>query len=474
MKKILLAFDYGASSGRAIVGVYQDGRLNLDEVHRFGNDPVTIGDRFYWDTLRLFHEMKQGLRAARAKYGRIDAIGIDTWGVDYGLIGEDGNLLTNPIHYRDHRTVANREEVESVLSYEAMYERTGIAYWPFNTIYQLQADRTMRPALFSLAKKLLFTPDLLAYFLTGVQRNEYTIASTGQLVNVRTRDLDDDVLAAAGVTRDLFCPLVQPGEVIGPLADWICRELDLEPVPVVAVCTHDTASAVAAVPLEPGRRCAYLSCGTWSLLGVETTTPCTTAEAREQSFTNEAGAFGTLVFLKNINGLWLMQSLRRNWSDRKEKVSYDDIEQAARAARAAGADFAINPNDPRFMNPPSMMDAIADCCRDLGQGRPGSLGELALAVYNGLAREYARSVAALETVRGEPVEQLHMVGGGIKDRFLSELTAGSIGRPVVCGPVEASVAGNLVLQLVGLGLVHTLEDCRDIIRHSFPVERFPG
>ncbi len=471
-KRILLGLDFGASSGRAMVGVFDGEKLTLDEVHRFANEPVMTEQYFYWDTLRLFHEMKEGIRKAVRKYGRIDSIGIDTWGVDYALVAKGGEMLTNPIHYRDFRTEESIPQVHSIISFEKLFEKTGLAFQTFNSIYQLYAEKMRRPELYDLADKILYTPDFLAYLLTGKMYNEYTIASTGGLVNAVTGEYDPEIVEALGLGMDKFPPIIKPGTVIGHLSDYLCQELDIPSIPVIAVCTHDTASAVAAIPFDEDVNSAYISSGTWSLLGIETDAAVCTDEARDEGFTNEGGAFGKFVLLKNITGLWLMQNLRREWGNRHEKLSYDDIEKQARKAKSEGKTFAINPNDPAFNNPVSMMDAISDHCEQSGQGRPEGVGEIALGIYNGLANEYRNSVRGLEVITGEKIEQLNIVGGGIQDKFLSELTAAALEIPVVAGPIEASVTGNFLMQLAGFGDIKSLAQGREIVKNSFEVKRF--
>ncbi|MHB1483234.1 MAG: rhamnulokinase [Saccharofermentanales bacterium] len=468
-KKILLGFDYGASSGRAIVAVWENGKLALDEVHRFANEPVMTEAYYYWDTLRLFHELKEGIRKAIQKYGKIDSIGIDTWGVDYALLAKDKTLLTNPIHYRDDRTAESIPAVHRNISFEDLYKRTGLAQQTFNTIYQLYSEKMMRPELFSLADKVLYTPDFFAFLLTGEIRNEYTIASTGGLVSATTHDYDPEILEKNGFSREIFPKIIYPGETVGMISPFVAKELEIEPVPVIAVCSHDTASAVLAVPMDSTKCCAYLSCGTWSLIGIETDDAICTKEAMDEGFTNEGGAFGKTIFLKNITGLWLMQSLRKNWAERYEKLSYDFIENQARISYKNNKKFIINPNDPRFNNPLKMIDEIAGYCEEKGQGRPVEIGDLALAIYNGLVNEYAKSIRGLEVIIGSKIEQLNMVGGGIQDKFLSELTYKELAIPVVCGPIEGSAAGNFLMQLVGIGQISTLEECRKVVRDSFDI-----
>ncbi|MHB8962118.1 MAG: rhamnulokinase [Saccharofermentanales bacterium] len=470
--RILLGFDFGASSGRAVVAVWKDGKLEYDEVHRFANEPVMTEKCFYWDTLRLFHELKEGIRKAVRKYSRIDSIGIDTWGVDYVLISAQGTMLTNPIHYRDARTDVSIPAVHSIIPFPELYARTGLATQTFNTIYQLYAEKMFRPELFALTDKVLYTADYFAYLLTGNMVNEYTMATSGSMINSVTGQYDPVILDRLGIPQDIFPAVVKPGSVIGMLSPFVCAELDIRPVPVIAVCTHDTASASVAIPLDPKRNSAYLISGTWSLLGIETDVANCTDIARTEGFTNEGAAFGKIIFLKNITGLWLMQNLRREWGHRFEKLSYNDIEEKARESMAKGGHFSINPNDSRFINPLRMIDEITLSCEENGQGRPDGVGDLALAIYNGLTNEYVKSVHGLEQVSGRRIEQLNMVGGGIQDKFLSELTCKSLNIPVVAGPIEASVTGNFLMQLVGLGILSTSDECREIVRNNFDIRTF--
>ncbi|MHB1453505.1 MAG: rhamnulokinase [Saccharofermentanales bacterium] len=470
--RILLGFDFGASSGRAVVAVWKDGSLEYDEVHRFANEPVMTEQCFYWDTLRLFHELKEGIRKAIGKYKRIDSIGIDTWGVDYALISEHGTMLTNPVHYRDARTDRSIPAVHAIIPFSELYTRTGLATQTFNTIYQLYAEKMIRPELFSLTGKMLYTADFFAYLLTGRMYNEYTMATSSSLINSTTGQYDTGILDRLGIPADIFPPVINPGSVIGMLSPFVCAELDISPVPVIAVCTHDTASASVAIPLDPKRKSAFLISGTWSLLGIETDTANCTDIARTEGFTNEGAAFGKIIFLKNITGLWLMQNLRREWGHRFEKLSYNDIENMARTSLANGREFSINPNDSRFINPLRMIDEITLSCEENGQGRPDGLGDLALAVYNGLTNEYVKSVHGLEQISGQPIEQLNMVGGGIQDKFLSELTCKALKIPVVAGPIEASVTGNFLMQLVGLGILSSSDECREIVRNNFDIKTF--
>ena len=459
-----LAFDFGASSGRMILSKYQDGKIELEELHRFPNDPVRIGKNFYWDTFRLYHEMKVGLKKAAAKKLPIQSLAIDTWGVDYGLIDKDGNLIGNPVNYRDDRTIGVLEEIGKLVPLDELYAKTGIQFMNFNTLFQLYADKKMRPDIYEKAVRLLFMPELFGYFLTGKMYNEYTFASTGQLLDAKKRDWDYDIIERCGIKKEFFGELTKPGTVIGDLLPEVVEETGLSGVKVIAVGSHDTASAVAATPFAD-KNAAFLSCGTWSLLGMELDEPVLTKESFEYNYTNEGGVEGKIRFLKNINGLWIMQNLRKNWCEFEAQVSFPDIIKASKEAKRK--DFIINPNDPRFTAPYNMMKEVIGDCEEHGQGTPEGLGEIAMGIYNGLTKEYGTTVKSLEVITGKTIPCMNIVGGGIQDQLLCQLTANAIGKKVVTGPVEGSVLGNVIMQLKAMGEIATLEEGRDIVRRSF-------
>lgn len=462
-----LAFDYGASSGRMILGKYEGGKLEIKELHRFANDPVRIGKNIYWDYFRLYHELKTGLKKAAATKLPISSLAIDTWGVDYGLIDRDGNLIGNPINYRDDRTIGVIDKFDEIIGLKKLYEHTGIQFMNFNTIFQLYADKQMRPDIYEKSERLLFVPELFGYFLTGIMYNEYTFASTGQLLNARKRDWDDEIIEAAGIRRTLFGPLVKPGTIIGDLIQEVVEETGLQGTKLIAVGSHDTASAVAATPFEE-KHAAFLSCGTWSLLGLEVDEPVLTEESYEYNYTNEGGVENKIRLLKNINGLWIMQNLRKNWCEFEGEVSFQDMIEASRNAKRQ--DFLINPNDARFTAPINMMKEVIAYCEETGQGTPQGLGEIAMAIYNGLTHEYHTTVVNLEKIAGVSIPCINMVGGGIQDRLLCELTAKRTGKKVVTGPIEGSVLGNIIMQLKALGVITSLEEGREIIKRSFEQE----
>jgi rhamnulokinase len=459
-----LAFDFGASSGRLILSKFDGGKIELEEIHRFTNDPVRIGKNFYWDTFRLYHELKTGLKKAAAKKVNITSMAIDTWGVDYGLIDKDGNLIGNPINYRDDRTIGVIDEIDKIVPLKDVYASTGIQFMNFNTIFQFYADKKMRAEIYDKADKFLMMPDLFNYFLTGKMYNEYTNASTGQLLDAKKRFWDLDLIEKLGLRTDLFCEMIKPGTVVGDLIDEVVKETGLEGVKVIAVGSHDTASAVAGTPFEE-ENAAFLSCGTWSLLGMEIDEPVLTEESYQFNYTNEGGVEGKIRLLKNINGLWIMQNLRRNWCEFEAEVSFPDIIKASREAKRQ--DFIIDPNDQRFTAPYNMMKEVIAYCEEHGQGVPQGLGEIAMAIYNGLTHEYKTTVANLEVISGKTIPCINMVGGGIQDQLLCELTANATGKKVVAGPIEGSVLGNVVMQLKAINAINSLEEGRKVIKASF-------
>lgn len=459
-----LAFDFGASSGRLILSKFDGSKIELEEIHRFTNDPVRIGKNFYWDTFRLYHDLKTGLKKAAAKKLNITSLAIDTWGVDYGLIDKDGNLIGNPVNYRDDRTIGVIDEVDKVIPLKDIYASTGIQFMNFNTIFQFYADKKMRPEVYEKADKFLMMPDLFNYFLTGKMYNEYTIASTGQLLDAKKRHWDTALIEKLGLRTDLFCDLIMPGTIVGELIDEVVKETGLEGVKVIAVGSHDTASAVAGTPFEE-ENAAFLSCGTWSLLGLEIDEPVLTKESYEFNYTNEGGVEGKIRLLKNINGLWILQNLRKNWCEFEAEVSFPDIIKASK--EAVRKDFVIDPNDQRFTAPFNMMKEVISYCEEQGQGTPSGLGEIAMAIYNGLTKEYKTTVAKLEVITGKTIPCINMVGGGIQDQLLCELTANATGKKVVAGPIEGSVLGNVIMQLKAVDVIKTLEEGRNIIKASF-------
>lgn len=467
--KITLSFDFGASSGRAIISKFDGYKIELEEVHRFPNEPVLIGGHLYWDFLRLFHELKTGIKKAKVKYKDISSIGIDTWAVDYGLLDENDNLISNPIHYRDTRTTNIIKDIEKFVSFEEIYKSTGIQYMEFNTLYQFYADLKYRNNLLKEAKSLLFIPDLFNFYLTGNKYNEYTNASTTQMLDANGKNWDFELLDKLELPKELLQEIIMPGKVLGTLNKDIQAELEVGPIPVIAVGSHDTASAVAGIPLE-GKNGVYLICGTWSLLGIESRSPIINEASLNQNFTNEGGVEGTIRFLKNINGLWILQQLKKSWCERVEEISFPDIIKAAKAVK--NNNFIIDPNDAAFMAPLNIVEEIKNYCIKNGQGTPSALGEIAISVYNGLTNEFNKVIQNLEQVTVSAVETINLVGGGIQDELLCQLTADVTGKMVTTGPLEASVFGNAIMQLKALGEIKSLKEGREIIKRSIEMKEY--
>ena len=455
----VLAFDFGASSGRAIVATYENGKVTMEEVHRFSNDPVMVGGTFYWDILRLFHEIKQGIsKCVAAGHKDIESIGIDTWGVDFGLLDKDGRLLENPVNYRDKRTVGVKEKAFEVCGKENMYKAAGLQFNDFNTIFQLYSLKLQRPELLERAETLLFIPDLLAYFLTGEKSVEYTIASTSELLDAKKRDYDFGMLEKLGIKKEIMPKIVKPGTVKGKLSADIAEELGIDRIDVIASASHDTASAVAAAPIKKGESSCFISCGTWSLLGAERDEPIINDVSFAEDFTNEGGVENTIRFLKNISGLWLMQETRRQWIREGEDISFKDIDKMLETEKSA--DVYIDPTRSEFVAPGNMPKRIDDFLIRTNQKIPASKGQTALCILESLALTYRYYIEALEKILGKKIDVIHIIGGGVKDVNLCKFTANATGKKVTAGPVEATAIGNISVQLIAKGAIKDIESAR--------------
>lgn len=465
----LLAFDFGAGSGRAMLGSFDGNRLNLQEVHRFPNEPVQAAGSLHWDVLRLYHELKQGLaKGAKAAGTAPAALSVDTWGVDFGLLDKDGRLLGNPHHYRDKRTDGIMERAGTRLPLDELYRLSGIQLMRINTVFQLFAMAEAGSPQLAAAETLLFMPDLFHYFLTGVQSTEYTIASTSGLLQPGAPQWADAIVERLGLPGRLLKPVVMPGTALGALGSDVREELGLSgSMQVIAGAAHDTAAAVAAVPAA-GSGFAYISCGTWSLMGIETDRPIVTEETRKLGYTNEGGVAGKTRFLKNIMGLWLLQECRRQWSREGQDYSYPELE--ALAANAAPLRSFVDPDDAVFLAPGDMPARIRGYCRRTGQPVPESAGEIVRCILESLALKYKRTLDELERLSGRMLPHLHLVGGGCRNKLLCRFAADASGRPVTAGPVEATAAGNLLVQAMALGAVGSLHELREVVRASFPAE----
>ncbi|MPY42047.1 rhamnulokinase [Streptomyces phyllanthi] len=463
--KSYAAVDLGASSGRVMVGRVGPDSLELTEAHRFPNRPVRVPEGLHWDILALYGGVLDGLRAAGAQCGgRLDSVGIDSWAVDYGLLDADGALLGNPVHYRDSRTEGVAEKVWATVPAADLYAATGLQYAPFNTLYQLAAARSTSQLTY--AKRLLLIPDLLTYWLTGEPGTELTNASTTQLIDPRTRDWAYDVAARLGIDLELFAPLRRPGDPAGVLQQRVLEETGLTgPVPVTTVGSHDTASAVAAVPAD-GERFAYICTGTWSLAGLELDAPVLTEESRAANFTNELGLDGTVRYLRNIMGLWLLQECVREWGE-------PDLGELLRAAAEVPAlRSVVDAGDSAFLAPGRMPERIAAACRESGQPVPSSPAEITRCILDSLALAHRRAVVEAQELAGHPVDVVHVVGGGTRNTLLCQLTADACGLPVVAGPAEAAALGNVLVQARAQGLVGDRAAMRRLLARTQPLERY--
>lgn len=468
--KNFLAFDLGASSGRAIIGTLDDGKLAMQEVHRFPNGPVEIDGSFYWDYPRLCNELKTGLKNAIATGKKLDGISIDTWGVDYVFFDRTtGAMRRLPYNYRDPRTIAAAEKVWQKISKSELYQYTGIQCMTLNTIYQLAAHYSEHPEDFENSF-FLPIPDALARSLGGNDAAEYTFCSTTNLLDPVTKQWHWELIDRLGLPREVFPQIVQAGTQSGVLSAELCAELGCDPIPIFKCGAHDTASAVAAVPAPLQGEWAYLSAGTWALLGAENDAPMLTAESEKESLTNEGGVGGKIRFLTNIMGSWLFQELRRVWNEAGKNLSFNDMESMARAAEPCK--YFINPNCAEFAAPGDMPGNIRAFLKRTGQGVEFSDAEVIRAVYDSLALYFRTKLEMIEALLGVEYACLNVVGGGTKDGFLMELASSALNRQVVAGPVEATAAGNILVQAMAAGELASLADVRQVIRNSFELKTF--
>jgi rhamnulokinase len=473
--KVYLAVDLGASSGRVLAGKFDGSQLRLSEVHRFENGPVLANDRMYWDILSLWRSVEDGLRAAADQFGdSVTSVGIDTWGVDYALLGPGDELLGNPYNYRDSRTNGVMEQAFARVRREDIFAETGLQFMELNTLYQLLATQAENPRLLDAAESFLMIPDYFHWLLTGEKANEFTDASTTQFYNPRTQTWSSTLFERFGLPDKMLLDLVQPGTCLGKLRRSIADRTRLGRIDVVLPGTHDTASAVMAVPTveRPSEQpdWCYISSGTWSLMGIETPSPIINDKCEELNFTNEGGVGGTTRVLKNIGGLWLVQECRRTWEEAGHAFSWEELVSRAQAANALVS--FVNPDDAQFVAPTDMPAAILQFCRDTQQPIPADEGAVIRTALESLALRYRMTLDWLELLTGSRIETVHVVGGGTNNQLLCQMTADACNRIVIAGPVEATAIGNLMMQAVAAGDVGSISEAREAIRQSFPVREY--
>ena len=468
-----LAFDLGAESGRAVVGRFDGNKLELSTAHRFPNGPVKVLGSLYWDVLRLFSELKQGLALYRRQYGSsLDGLGLDTWGVDSALIGRNDALLGNPHHYRDPRTEGMLKAAFARVPREEIFQHTGIQFMEINSLYQLLSMRLSDDPTLEKVEALLMMPDLFNFWLTGIKACEFSDATTTQFYDPRKRDWARPLLEKLGLPTHILQQVVQPGTVLGPLLPEIGEEAGLEGAPVIAPACHDTGSAVAAVPAK-GEGFAYISSGTWSLMGVEAPEPVISKDSLAFNFTNEGGVCGTFRLLKNIMGLWLVQECRRTWAQEGEELSYGELTDLAAKAPAFGP--LIEPDSHDFLRPGDMPARIRAFCARTGQKTPETRGEIVRSALESLALKYRWVLEKLEIMQARPLQTIHILGGGSQNQLLCQLAADATQRLVIAGPIEATAAGNILMQAIARGHIASLAEGREVVRRSFELATYePG
>jgi rhamnulokinase len=450
------AVDLGATSGRTILATYDGERIEMKEVTRFTNPMIPLGGHLFWDIAGLYNEILKGLKSVADDGIAIESIGIDTWGCDFAFFGKDGQLLGMPHCYRDQHTAGAQEKFFAKMPADQVYKRTGIQFMNFNSLFQLDTIKRNGGQALEHADKILFIPDALIYMLTGKAICEYTVASTSQMLNPMTGDLDAEILEALGIPREKFGVMTQPGTVAGTLTEQVQEATGLGAVPVIAVAGHDTGSAVAAVPAKD-KEYAYLSCGTWSLLGIESETAIITEDSFRENFTNEGGIEGTTRFLKNICGLWLFEQSRKKFKDAPSSVG-----ELVALCEESSYEGLIFPDDPSFANPPSMTSAIREYCSRTGQPAPETPADYCRCIFRSLAFRYRQVVEILGGMCSFPIRKLHVIGGGSQNRYLMQYAANALNMPVICGPVEGTALGNVLMQLKASGAVDTLTRMREI------------
>jgi len=468
--KTYLAIDQGAESGRAVLGKFDGERLSIQEIYRYPNSMVKIHNHYYWDVLYLYREIKRAMSICAKQYtGHLDGIGIDNWAVDFGLLDKNGELLGFPYAYRDPKNVEAIKEGFKRMPRKRIYQITGIQFLPFNTAFQMLSLRLMRPALLDSARVFLFMADIFNYFLTGVKKAEFSVVSGSQLYDNNEYEWSKEIFDSFGIPFSIVPKVIDPGTVLGELLKDVKDETGIKSAKVIAPLTHDTGSAIFAVPIG-GRDWACCSSGTWSLMGSIEKRPIITEQSYLYNFTNEGGLNRSVRFLKNIMGLWLIQRLKKDWEKEGYSYSYDEITEMASKAKPFKA--IINPDDVSFYNPDDMSEAIIDFCKKTGQEAPETKGEIARTVLEGLALAYRRVSNMLSEIKGKPVEGLNIVGGGSKNRLLSQMAADCLQKTVIAGPIEATAIGNILVQAVADKAIADPEKAREIVKNSFKIETF--
>jgi rhamnulokinase len=461
--KKFLAFDIGAESGRALLGNLKDNKIELKEIHRFPNGMMNVLGHYHWNIYRLYEEIQKSLEICAIEEKVMpEAIGIDTWGVDYALLAKDGSILEVPFAYRDPRTNSAIEEFFTIVPRKKIYELTGNQFLQFNTLFQLYAAKRDKSPILEMATDLLFMPDVLNYMITGIKKSEFTYATTSQLYNPMKNDWEDELFKALDISRSIMQEIVSPGTILGDLHEAICRQVGIDPLPVIAVAAHDTGSAIAAIPAA-GTNWAYISSGTWSLMGIESAKPLISPKTLEYNLTNEGGVGYTFRVLKNIMGLWLLQQCRKSWSD--QNYDYGTLVELAKTASPFKA--FLDPEAPDFLNPDDMPTAIAGYCRRTGQYEPASHAEVVRMILESLALKYRFTLDQLKDVSPFNIEKIYIIGGGVQNKTLCQFTANATGLPVIAALVEGTAVGNIMVQAMALGYVNSLREIRKVIGNSF-------
>lgn len=469
-KKYFLGFDLGASSGRAMLGALSGGKLELTEIHRFVNQMQLINGHYFWNIFSLFNELKLALKKCVKELEiQPESIGIDTWGVDFVHLNKEGLILSLPFAYRDSRTNTSMEDLFQVIPREEVYSETGIQFMQFNSIFQLFSMVKDQSSLLEITDSILFMPDALNYLFSGVKKSEFSIASTSQMIFPGTCEWNYKLLEKAGIPTQILQEIILPGTIIGTIQKEVATETGSKTLHVISVAAHDTASAIVSVP-STLKNFAYISSGTWSIVGIECATPIVSEQTRRLNFTNEGGAEGTTRFLKNIMGMWLIQETQRIWEESGTKYTWSAMVELAKEAEPF--QFLINPDDPMFLNPRDMTQAVRDFCYQTAQGTPHTHGETIRCIYDSLALKYRYTLEQIREVSDQPIEVLHIIGGGANNHFLNQLTADASGLPVIAGPTEATAIGNIMIQAKALGYVSSLNEIRQIVANSFDLVHF--